>query len=60
MATRYISLKEMCKLVGKSHPTLWRMWAKRNESPKPSKTESGIFLGWPEEVYEKWVKDKNP
>ncbi|CRL44517.1 hypothetical protein SGGMMB4_01646 [Sodalis glossinidius str. 'morsitans'] len=29
MATRYIGLKEMCQLTGKSHPTLWRMWQKR-------------------------------
>ncbi len=29
MATRYIGLKEICSLTGKSHPTLWRMWSKK-------------------------------
>ena len=55
MATRYIGMKEMCKLTGKSKPTLWRMYTKRKEFPKPEKTPSGIFLGWPESVYEEWV-----
>jgi len=59
MATRYIGLKEMCKLTGKSHPTLWRMWAKKKEFPAPQKSLSGTFLGWPETVYEKWVNDQN-
>ncbi|OCA55180.1 AlpA family transcriptional regulator [Photorhabdus namnaonensis] len=59
MATRYIGLKEMCKLTGKSHPTLWRMWAKRKEFPKPEKTPGGTFLGWPESVYERWVREQN-
>lgn len=35
MATRYIGLKEMCQLTGKSHPTLWRMWAKKKDFPVP-------------------------
>ncbi|ECH8731636.1 AlpA family phage regulatory protein [Salmonella enterica subsp. enterica] len=55
MATRYIGMKEMCTLTGKSKPTLWRMYAKRKEFPKPEKTPSGIFLGWTEPVYEEWV-----
>ncbi|EDU9246504.1 AlpA family phage regulatory protein [Salmonella enterica] len=54
MATRYIGMKEMCTLTGKSKPTLWRMYAKRKEFPKPEKTPSGIFLGT-ESVYEEWV-----
>ncbi|TDB42062.1 helix-turn-helix transcriptional regulator [Photorhabdus luminescens] len=59
MATRYIGYAEMVKLTGKSKPTLWRMYAKRNEFPKPERTPSGIFLGWPETTYEEWVrKDK--
>ncbi|HCT8187668.1 TPA: AlpA family phage regulatory protein [Morganella morganii] len=58
MTTRFIGLKEMCELTGKSHPTLWRMWAKRNEFPKPSKTKSGTFLGWAEAEYEKWVESQ--
>lgn len=45
----------MCKLTGKSKPTLWRMYAKRKEFPAPERTPSGIFLGWPETVYEAWV-----
>ncbi len=59
MATRYIGLREMCQLTGKSHPTLWRMWAKKKEFPAPQKSLSGIFLGWPETVYEKWVNEQN-
>ena len=55
MATRYIGMKEMCERTGKSKPTLWRMYAKRKEFPKPEKTPSGIFLGWPESIYEEWV-----
>ncbi|EAX5088106.1 AlpA family phage regulatory protein [Salmonella enterica] len=55
MATRYIGMKEMCTLTGKSKPTLWRMYAKRKEFPKPEETPSGIFLGWTESVYEEWV-----
>ncbi|MBD1227713.1 helix-turn-helix transcriptional regulator [Xenorhabdus griffiniae] len=58
MATRYIDYKEMQKLTGKSKSTLWRMYAKRNEFPKPDRTKSGVFLGWSEEVYEAWVKEK--
>nr|WP_223281695.1 AlpA family phage regulatory protein [Xenorhabdus griffiniae] len=48
----------MQKLTGKSKSTLWRMYAKRNEFPKPDRTKSGVFLGWSEEVYEAWVKEK--
>ncbi|PIJ50644.1 AlpA family phage regulatory protein [Erwinia sp. OLTSP20] len=59
MATRYIGLKEMCELTGKSHPTLWRMWAKKKEFPAPQKSLSGSFLGWPENIYEEWVKSQN-
>jgi predicted DNA-binding transcriptional regulator AlpA len=59
MATRYIGLKEMCQLTGKSHPTLWRMWAKKKEFPAPQKSLSGTFLGWPETVYEDWVREQN-
>ncbi|WP_038223827.1 helix-turn-helix transcriptional regulator [Xenorhabdus bovienii] len=58
MATRYIKYKEMMELTGTSKPTLWRMYAKRNEFPKPERTASGIFLGWSEEIYEAWVKEK--
>ncbi|EQC01048.1 AlpA family phage regulatory protein [Photorhabdus temperata] len=58
MAARYIGLKEMCQLTGKSHPTLWKMCAKRKEFPEPEKTLGGIFLGWPENAYEKWVREQ--
>lgn len=60
MATRYIGLKEMCQLTGKSHPTLWRMWAKKKDFPVPHKSLGGTFLGWPEAVYEEWVKQQTP
>ncbi|CDH22796.1 helix-turn-helix transcriptional regulator [Xenorhabdus bovienii] len=55
MAIRYIKREEMQRLTGKSKTTLWRMYAKRNEFPKPDKTAGGTFLGWPEEVYEAWA-----
>lgn len=55
MATRFIGIKEMCKLTGKSKPTLWRMYAKRKEFPTPVRTQSGLFWGWPETVFEEWV-----
>ncbi|EHV3411442.1 AlpA family phage regulatory protein [Salmonella enterica] len=58
MATRFIGIKEMCKLTGKSKPTLWRMYAKRKEFPAPVRTQSGSFLGWPETVYEEWVSQQ--
>jgi predicted DNA-binding transcriptional regulator AlpA len=58
MATRYIGLKEMCKLTGKSHPTLWRMWEKKKDFPAPHRSKSGSFLGWPEHIYEEWVKQQ--
>lgn len=56
MATRYIGYPEMIRLTGKSKPTLWRMYAKKKEFPKPERTPSGTFLGWPESVYEEWVR----
>lgn len=56
--TRYIKMKEMISLTGKSKPTLWRMYAKRNEFPKPERTKGGTFLGWPETVYEDWVRSE--
>ncbi|MCA7012481.1 AlpA family phage regulatory protein [Dickeya dadantii] len=59
MATRYIGLKEMCQLTGKSHPTLWRMYAKKKEFPPPQKSASGSFLGWPEPIYEEWVRQQS-
>ena len=59
MATKYIGLKEMCKLTGKSHPTLWRMWKKQQVFPAPQKSASGSFLGWPEPVYEAWVQQQS-
>jgi len=51
---------ESVSLTGKSKPTLWRMWAKRDEFPSPQKSKSGTFLGWPEDVYDAWVKSNNP
>ena len=56
MATKYIGLKKMCELTGKSHPTLWRMYAKFKTFPAPHKSASGSFLGWPEPIYEAWVQ----
>ncbi|MFT8210848.1 MAG: helix-turn-helix transcriptional regulator [Symbiopectobacterium sp.] len=56
MINYYIGLKEMCQLTGKSHPTLWRMWAKKKDFPAPQKSRSGTFLGWPERDYEEWVE----
>lgn len=56
--TRYIKMKEMISLTGKSKPTLWRMYAKRNEFPKPERTKGGTFLGWSETVYEDWVRSE--
>lgn len=58
MTTRYIGYAEMQRLIGKSKPTLWRMYAKKGEFPKPERTGSGIFLGWTEHAYEGWVKSK--
>ncbi|HEN3403467.1 TPA: AlpA family phage regulatory protein [Yersinia enterocolitica] len=58
MATRYIKWPEMLLLTGKSRPTIWRMYSKRNEFPKPERTKSGIFLGWSEASYEEWVQSK--
>ncbi|HGN1319373.1 MULTISPECIES: helix-turn-helix transcriptional regulator [unclassified Proteus (in: enterobacteria)] len=48
----------MIRLTGKSKPTIWRMYAKRNEFPKPERTKGGTFLGWPEHVYEEWVRSE--
>ena len=56
--TRYIKWKEMIQLTGKSKPTIWRMYAKRNEFPKSERTKGGTFLGWPEHVYEEWVRSE--
>ncbi len=56
--TRYIKWKEMIRLTGKSKPTIWRMYAKRNEFPRPERTKGGTFLGWPEHVYEEWVRSE--
>lgn len=58
MPTRYIGLKEMQQLTGKSHQTLWRLWTQRKEFPPPHKTKSGTFLGWPVTVYESWVNQQ--
>lgn len=55
---KYIKMKEMVQLTGKSKTTLWRMYAKRKEFPKPQKTKGGTFLGWPEHVYEEWVRSE--
>ncbi|RXK33025.1 AlpA family phage regulatory protein [Arsenophonus endosymbiont of Bemisia tabaci Asia II 3] len=56
MATRYIGIKEMCQLTGKSHPTLWWMWAKKKDFPAPRKSRSGTCLGRTERDYEEWVE----
>ncbi len=48
----------MVQLTGKSKTTLWRMYAKRKEFPKPQKTKGSTFLGWPEHVYEEWVRSE--
>nr|WP_050093053.1 AlpA family phage regulatory protein [Yersinia pseudotuberculosis] len=57
-ADGYIKWPEMLLLTGKSRPTIWRMYSKRNEFPKPERTKSGMFLGWPEITYEEWVRSK--
>ena len=56
--TRYIKMKERIRLTGKSKSTLWRMYAKRTEFPKPEKTKGGTFLGWNENVYDDWVRSE--
>nr|WP_230494542.1 AlpA family phage regulatory protein [Providencia thailandensis] len=48
----------MTQLTGKSKSTIWRMYAKRNEFPKPERTKGGTFLGWPKHVYEEWVRSE--
>ncbi|HGJ5856802.1 AlpA family phage regulatory protein [Arsenophonus nasoniae] len=53
MSISYIKRNEMVKLTGKSKTTLWRMYAIRNEFPKPEKTKNGTFLGWPENIGDK-------
>jgi predicted DNA-binding transcriptional regulator AlpA len=35
------------------------MWAKKKDFPAPQRSKSGSFLGWPEDVYEEWVKLQN-
>ncbi|MDJ3907187.1 AlpA family phage regulatory protein [Salmonella enterica] len=40
--------------MGLSRVTLWRMYEKRREFPKPHKSASGTFLGWPESVFNDW------
>lgn len=56
MISRYIGTDEMCQLLGKSKSTLWRMWKKNGDLPAPKRTPGGSFLGWPEHVYNDWVK----
>lgn len=41
--TRYIKMKEMIRLTGKSKSTLWRMYAKRTEFPKPENQKAEHF-----------------
>ncbi|WP_413734797.1 helix-turn-helix transcriptional regulator [Sodalis sp. RH21] len=60
MAIGYIGLEEMRRLTGKSHPTLWRIWAIRKEFPLPQKSKNGTFLGWPENIYDDWINSNNP
>lgn len=57
--TRYISLEEMTSLTGKSYKSLWRMWSKTGDFPRPHKTKGGAFLGWPVTVYEDWVSKQS-
>ncbi|MDC9736674.1 AlpA family phage regulatory protein [Proteus mirabilis] len=45
-------------MTEKSKTTLWRMYAKRKEFPRPQKTKAGTFLDWPEHVYEEWVRSE--
>lgn len=55
MATRYIGVREMCRLTGKSYSTLWRLY-KRREFPRPKRTVHGSFLGWREDEYQRFVE----
>ncbi|WP_196210355.1 AlpA family transcriptional regulator [Citrobacter sp. Res13-Sevr-PEB04-36] len=55
MPTRFIGVREMCRLTGKSYSTLWRLCKKR-AFPLPKKTSTGTFLGWREDEYQRYVE----
>ncbi|WGM07800.1 AlpA family phage regulatory protein [Arsenophonus nasoniae] len=50
--------EEMEKRLNKSRTTIWRM-IKKGEFPKPKVTKGGLFLGWSEESYNRWVELQN-
>lgn len=56
--TRFMGYEEMEKKLNKSRTTIWRM-VKKGELPKPKVTPGGLFLGWPEETYNRWVELQN-
>ncbi|MCK6667829.1 AlpA family phage regulatory protein [Enterobacter asburiae] len=53
LSVRYIKMGEMCRLVGKTPPTIRKM-IKTGEFPKPRKV-GGTFLGWLESDFQEWV-----
>ncbi|WP_334467673.1 helix-turn-helix transcriptional regulator [Arsenophonus sp. PmNCSU2021_1] len=57
-ATRFMGYEEMEKKLNKSRTTIWRM-IKKGEFPKPKVTKGGLFLGWSEESYNRWVELQN-
>lgn len=53
---KIISIKEMCGFINRDRRTLW-VWVRDNRFPQPIKM-NGRTIGWPESVYQSWLKEQ--
>ena len=51
---RVLRAREVCRLIGLSRPTLWRL-VKRDQFPKPFHLSSAAAVGWSEGEVSNWI-----
>ncbi|RZN25581.1 AlpA family phage regulatory protein [Bradyrhizobium sp. Leo121] len=51
---RVVRAREVCRLIGLSRPTLWRL-VQRDQFPKPFRLSSSAAVGWLETDILAWI-----
>ena len=54
MSERFLGVREITELTGKSRPTIWR-WCRDGHFPKPRKIGPNS-IGWLESEVEAWIE----
>lgn len=56
MSEKVLRKKDVCKKIGLSSTSLWRL-QKSGKFPEPSSIEGSSLKGWKESTINKWIDD---